>query len=136
LATSKPEQLRGGARKQCGGADGRAQGKNERLPDVAILNAAAAILVSGKAKDLKEGVAIATKSVDSAEAEGRLVVSLRYRMPDILTKIEAYKRERSRPQSSRAARRGRGCGQSRFRRAGFWPRCSAAQKGDFALITE
>jgi len=35
-------------------------------------NAAAAIVVAGKAKDLKEGVAVATKSLDSSEAEGRL----------------------------------------------------------------
>ena len=48
------------------------QGKKNAFRDVAILNAAAAIVVSGKAKDLKEGVAIAAKSVDSAEAEGRL----------------------------------------------------------------
>jgi anthranilate phosphoribosyltransferase len=48
------------------------KGKKNAFRDVAILNAAAAIVVAGKAKDLKEGVAIATKSVDSAEAEGRL----------------------------------------------------------------
>jgi anthranilate phosphoribosyltransferase len=36
------------------------------------LNAAAALVVAGKAKDLKDGLAVATRSVDSGEAEGRL----------------------------------------------------------------
>jgi anthranilate phosphoribosyltransferase len=30
------------------------------------------LIVAGKAKDLKEGAALATKSLDSGEAEGRL----------------------------------------------------------------
>src|SRR5216110_156841 len=73
LAPAKPEQLRGGD------ADSNAaalievlKGKKGPFRDVALLNAAAAIVVAGKAKDLKEGVAVATKSLDSAEAEGRL----------------------------------------------------------------
>ena len=48
------------------------KGKKGPFRDVALLNAAAAIVVAGKAKDLKEGVAVATKSLDSGEAEGRL----------------------------------------------------------------
>ena len=40
--------------------------------DIAVLNAAAAMVVSGKAKDLKIGAAMAAKSLDSGEAEGRL----------------------------------------------------------------
>ena len=40
--------------------------------DVAILNAAAALVVAGRAKDLKGGVVLASKAVDSGEAEGRL----------------------------------------------------------------
>ncbi|RJF70341.1 anthranilate phosphoribosyltransferase [Rhodopseudomonas palustris] len=40
--------------------------------DVAVLNAAATLIVAGKAKDLKEGVALATKSIDSGAAEARL----------------------------------------------------------------
>jgi anthranilate phosphoribosyltransferase len=42
------------------------------LRDVALLNAAAALVVAGKAKDLKAGFDLATHSVDSGEAEGRL----------------------------------------------------------------
>ena len=48
------------------------KGKKGPFRDVALLNAAAALVVAGKAKDLKEGVALATKSLDSGEAEGRL----------------------------------------------------------------
>ena len=48
------------------------KGKKGPFRDVALFNAAAALIVAGKAKDLKEGAAIATKSLDSGEAEGRL----------------------------------------------------------------
>ena len=48
------------------------KGKAGPFRDVAILNAAAALIVAGKAKDLKEGAALAAKSIDSGEAEGRL----------------------------------------------------------------
>ena len=48
------------------------KGKKGAFRDVALLNAAAGLIVAGRAKDLKAGVALATKSVDSGEAEGRL----------------------------------------------------------------
>jgi anthranilate phosphoribosyltransferase len=47
-------------------------GKKGPYRDVAILNAAAALVVASRAKDLKAAVALATKSVTSGEAEGRL----------------------------------------------------------------
>ena len=73
LAKAKPEQLRGGdAEANATSLMDVLRGKKGPYRDVAILNAAAAIVVAGKAQDLKDGVAIATKSVDSAEAEGRL----------------------------------------------------------------
>jgi anthranilate phosphoribosyltransferase len=40
--------------------------------DVALLNAAATLVVAGRAKDLKEGVALGTQSIDSGAAEARL----------------------------------------------------------------
>jgi anthranilate phosphoribosyltransferase len=40
--------------------------------DVALLNAAAALVVAGRAKDLKEGVALGTKSIESGAAAARL----------------------------------------------------------------
>ena len=44
----------------------------EKRRDIAILNAAASLVVAGRAKDLKEGAVIAAKSLDSGEAKGRL----------------------------------------------------------------
>jgi len=73
LSHSKSEALRGGD------AEHNAKAlldvlKCKRSPfrDVAILNAAAALVVAGKAKDLKQGAMIAAKSIESGEAEGRL----------------------------------------------------------------
>jgi anthranilate phosphoribosyltransferase len=73
LARARPEDLRGGdAEANASAVMDVLKGRKGPFRDVAILNAAAAIVVAGKAKDLKEGVAVATKSVDSAEAESRL----------------------------------------------------------------
>jgi anthranilate phosphoribosyltransferase len=49
------------------------EGKPGAFRDVALLNAAAALVVAGRAKDLKEGVAIGTKSLDSGAAADRLL---------------------------------------------------------------
>lgn len=48
--------------------------KGEKGPkrDIVLLNASAAIVVSGKAKDLKEGIAIAERSIDSGAALRKL----------------------------------------------------------------
>ena len=40
--------------------------------DVALLNAAAALIVAGRARDLKEGVALGSQSIDSGAAASRL----------------------------------------------------------------
>ena len=50
----------------------RSSGKPSAYRDVALLNAAAALVVAGKAKDLAAGLDLAAQSVDSGEAEGRL----------------------------------------------------------------
>ncbi|KWV57343.1 anthranilate phosphoribosyltransferase [Bradyrhizobium macuxiense] len=47
-------------------------GKPSAYRDVALLNAAAALIVAGRARDLKEGVAIGAKSLDSGAAAARL----------------------------------------------------------------
>ena len=47
-------------------------GKPSAYRDVALLNAAAALIVAGRAKDLKEGVAIGVQSLDSGAAAARL----------------------------------------------------------------
>src|SRR5262249_53783007 len=48
--------------------------KGEKSPyrDVALFNAAAALMVADRAKDFAGGMGLATKSVESGEAEGRL----------------------------------------------------------------
>src|ERR1700742_403679 len=47
-------------------------GKPSAYRDVALLNAAAALIVAGKARTLKEGVAIGTEALDSGAAAARL----------------------------------------------------------------
>src|SRR5258705_539033 len=73
LAAALPEQLRGGdADTNAAALKDVLKGKKGPYRDVALFNAAAAIMVAGKAKDLKEGMAVATKSLESGEAAGRL----------------------------------------------------------------
>ena len=47
-------------------------GKPSAYRNVALLNAAAAFIVAGRVKDLKEGVALGTTSLDSGAAAARL----------------------------------------------------------------
>lgn len=47
-------------------------GKPGAYRNVALINAAAALVVAGKAKDLKEGVALGTKALDTGAATDRL----------------------------------------------------------------
>jgi anthranilate phosphoribosyltransferase len=73
LARVKPEALRGGdAKENAQALIDVLKGKGGPYRDVALLNAAAGLVVAGRAQDLKQGVALAVKSVDSCEAEGRL----------------------------------------------------------------
>ena len=73
LAKVKPEALRGGdAQSNAKAVEDVLEGKKTPFRDVAVLNAAAALVVAGKAKDLKTGLALAVHAVDSGEAEGRL----------------------------------------------------------------
>jgi anthranilate phosphoribosyltransferase len=73
LERVKPAALRGGSAKENAQAlVDVLKGKGGALRDVAILNAAAALTVAGRAKDLKQGLALAQTSIDSGEAAGRL----------------------------------------------------------------
>ncbi|MPZ58508.1 MAG: anthranilate phosphoribosyltransferase [Rhizobiales bacterium] len=73
LQRSKPEALRGGdAETNATALLDVLKGKPGPFRDVAVFNAAAALIVAGLAKDLKEGVAIAQEAIHSGEAEGRL----------------------------------------------------------------
>jgi anthranilate phosphoribosyltransferase len=73
LLRSPPEALLGGDAEQ----NAKAlldvlKGKTGPFRDVSMINAAAALIVAGKAADIKQGAALAAKSIDSGEAEGRL----------------------------------------------------------------
>jgi anthranilate phosphoribosyltransferase len=73
VARAMPDMLRGGDAEE----NARAlldvlKGKKSAFRDVALMNAAAGLVVAGRAKDLKGGFALAAKSIDSGEAEGRL----------------------------------------------------------------
>jgi len=73
LERVKSEALRGGSAKDNAQAlVDVLKGKVGALRDVAILNAAAALMVAGRANDLKQGLALAQTSIDSGEAAGRL----------------------------------------------------------------
>jgi anthranilate phosphoribosyltransferase len=73
LPRAKPGALKGGdAVENAKALLDVLKGKKGAFRDVAVLNAAAALIVAGRAKDLKEGAALAAKSIDSGEAEGRL----------------------------------------------------------------
>jgi len=73
LPKAKPEALRGGdAEANAAALLAVLKGSKGPFRDVAVFNAAAALVVAGRAKDLKEGVVVAKKSLDSGEAEGRL----------------------------------------------------------------
>jgi len=73
LPQAKPEALRGGeAEANAAALMDVLKGKPGAFRDVAVFNAAAALIVAGLAKDLKEGAAIAKESIESGEAEGRL----------------------------------------------------------------
>jgi anthranilate phosphoribosyltransferase len=73
LPRGKPEQLRGGdAASNAAALLNVLSDKPGPFRDVATLNAAAALVVAGLAKDLKEGVTIAQKSIRSGEAKARL----------------------------------------------------------------
>jgi anthranilate phosphoribosyltransferase len=73
LAKARPEDLRGGdAEANAAALLEVLKGKKGPHRDIAVINAGAALVVAGRAATLKDGVALATKAVDSGEAEGRL----------------------------------------------------------------
>ena len=73
LPRAKPEALKGGDAEQNANALlDVLKGKAGPFRNVSILNAAAALIVAGKADDLKEGAALAAQAIDSGEAEGSL----------------------------------------------------------------
>jgi anthranilate phosphoribosyltransferase len=73
LSRSSGDALKGGdAEANAASLRGVLEGKPGAFRDVALLNAAAALIVAGKAKTLKDGVALGTKSLDSGAAMNKL----------------------------------------------------------------
>lgn len=73
LPRSGPDALKGGdAEANAISLQAVLDGKPSAFRDVALFNAAAALLVAGKVKDLKEGVALGQKSLDSGAALEKL----------------------------------------------------------------
>jgi len=73
IARVKPDALRGGdAATNAAALKAVLEGRKGPYRDVAVLNAAAALVVATKAKTLVEGVKLAERAIDSGEAEGRL----------------------------------------------------------------
>ena len=46
--------------------------EREAKRDISVLNAAAALVIAGKASDMKEGVALAEESIDTGSALNKL----------------------------------------------------------------
>ena len=73
LSRVKPDALKGGdATVNAKALLDVLKGTKNAFRDVAVLNAAAALIVAGKAENLKDGARLSAKSIDSGEAEGRL----------------------------------------------------------------
>ena len=73
LAEAKPEDLTGGdATENAAHIRAVLGGQQGAFRDIVLLNAAAALLVAGNAKTLREGVALAAQAIDSGKARGVL----------------------------------------------------------------
>jgi anthranilate phosphoribosyltransferase len=73
FARVKPEALRGGdAPANAQALADVLKGKKGPFRDVAVLNAAAALVVAGRAKELQQAVALAAQAIDSGAAHARL----------------------------------------------------------------
>ena len=73
MKSSKPGELKGGEAIYTGEAlRAVLDGQMGPFREVAVFNAAAALLVAGKADDLKAAAALAAKSIESGTAKARL----------------------------------------------------------------
>jgi anthranilate phosphoribosyltransferase len=73
LPRANGDALKGGdATANAAALRGVLEGKKSAYRDVALLNAAAAFIVAGRAKDLKEGVALGAKALDGGAALEKL----------------------------------------------------------------
>ena len=73
LARAPAEALKGGdAKENAAALTAVLDGARNAYRDVSVFNAAAALVVAGRAKDLRQGVELATESLDSGAARNRL----------------------------------------------------------------
>ena len=73
LAQARPEDLSGGdAQENAKAIDAVLAGKPSAFRDIVVLNAAAALIVAGKAEGLLEGAKLAAKAIDSGAARKSL----------------------------------------------------------------
>lgn len=73
LPEARPEDLKGGTPEENAAALRVVlDGKPGAYRDIVVYNAAAALVVAGKATDLREGAGIATKAIDSGKAKAAL----------------------------------------------------------------
>lgn len=73
LPTATADELKGGdAQANAKALLGVLNGEKNAYRNVALLNAAAALIVAGKAKDLKDGVALGAQALDSGAAADKL----------------------------------------------------------------
>jgi anthranilate phosphoribosyltransferase len=73
LATAKPEDLKGGDPEfNARALRGVLAGEKNAYRDIALLNTAAALVVAGKAPDLKAGVALGAKALEDGSAKATL----------------------------------------------------------------
>jgi anthranilate phosphoribosyltransferase len=73
LARVSPDALKGGdAQHNAGALNAVLAGEKTAYRDIAMLNAAAALVVAGRAPTLKDGIAQAAQAIDTGEAARRL----------------------------------------------------------------
>ena len=73
LARTKPAALKGGdARANAKAIEQLLEGKHGPFRDIVLLNAAAALVIAEKARNLKQGVALAADAIDTGGARTRL----------------------------------------------------------------
>jgi anthranilate phosphoribosyltransferase len=73
LPLARPQDLKGGdAATNAAALRGVLDGKSGPYRDIVLMNAGAGLIVAGKASSLAEGVAMATRSIDSGAARERL----------------------------------------------------------------
>jgi anthranilate phosphoribosyltransferase len=78
LSRAAPGSLKGGdAKDNAAALAGVLSGKPGPFRDVALINAAATLIVAGRAADLREGVAMATQAIDSGAARQKLDTLIR-----------------------------------------------------------